>query len=181
MLEVCFKLKNNVDYYAKLLMEKGFINNYNVNTHDIYFSNINLNELSEYDMKKACIRLRSVNNKDYIVQNDVNSLLNTKVIKKEQLQIYVSKLQSLGYKKIFDTLKKDHHYKNIGNIIIQLQEIDNIGLLVYYDNDEYSKYDLDVQKKKLVSDLNSFGFNIQYEELCLDKLRTLYYGKEMYS
>ena len=67
------------------------------------------------------------------------------------------------------------------NSKIQLQEIDNIGLLVYFDNSNYYGYDLDTQRNKIIDELNSYGFNFNYDELGLDKLRTLYYGKEMYS
>lgn len=56
-----------------------------------------------------------------------------------------------------------------------------IWLLVYYDNKDYYKYDLETQRKKLIDDLNSYGFDYDYDVLGLDKLRTLYYGKEMYS
>ena len=59
-----------------------------------------------------------------------------------------------------------------------MQEIDNIGLLVYYDNSNYYEYDLDTQRKKLIDELNSYGFSFNYDVLGLDKLRTLYYGKE---
>jgi len=37
------------------------------------------------------------------------------------------------------------------------------------------------QRKKLIDELNSYGFDFDYSILGLDKLRTLYYGKEMYS
>ena len=36
-------------------------------------------------------------------------------------------------------------------------------------------------RKKLIDELNSYGFDFNYSDLGLDKLRTLYYGKEMYS
>ena len=67
------------------------------------------------------------------------------------------------------------------NSKIQLQEIKDIGLLVYYDNSNYYKYDLETERQKLIDELNSFGFNFNYETLGLDKLRTLYYKKEMFS
>ena len=34
---------------------------------------------------------------------------------------------------------------------------------------------------KLIDELNSYGFHFKYNDLGLDKLRTLYYGKEMFS
>lgn len=64
---------------------------------------------------------------------------------------------------------------------IQIQQIENIGLLVYYDNKNYYKYDLEQQRKMLIKELNSYGFNFENDVLGLDKLRTLYYKKEMYS
>lgn len=64
---------------------------------------------------------------------------------------------------------------------IQLQQIEGVGTLVYYDNKDYYEFDLETQRKMLIDDLNSYGFHIDYDSLGLDKLRTLYYGKEMFS
>ena len=64
---------------------------------------------------------------------------------------------------------------------VQIQDIKDIGLLVYYDNPKYYKYDENKQRKLLLEELNSYGFNFKENDLGLDKLRTLYYGKEMYS
>ena len=46
-----------------------------------------------------------------------------------------------GYKKVFDTSKLDFHYCNKkmkGRV--QIQDIKDIGLLVYYDNEKYIEY-----------------------------------------
>lgn len=64
---------------------------------------------------------------------------------------------------------------------IQLQKIKKIGLVVYYDNPDYYHLSLDEQRLSLLKELNSYGFNFQDEDLGIDKLRTLYYGKEMFS
>ena len=64
---------------------------------------------------------------------------------------------------------------------IQLQDIKDIGVLVYYDNPNYYEYSLDEQRKMLFKELNSYGFSFKETDLGLDKLRTLYYRKEMYS
>jgi hypothetical protein len=64
---------------------------------------------------------------------------------------------------------------------IQLQQIENIGLLLYYDNPDYYDMSLQEQRKALIDELNSYGFEFSYEQLGLDKLRTLYYNREMYS
>ena len=179
VVEVGFKLNNTLDYYDKLLKMNGLVNDFNVVTHDIYYTNKDLNNLSENEMKNSCIRLRSCNNEKYTIQNNLISELDVKEIDLDKLKEFETKLSHFGYKKVFDTLKKDHHYYKDGmNSKVQLQEIDNIGLLVYYDNSNYYEYDLDTQRKKLIDELNSYGFNFNYDELGLDKLRTLYYGKE---
>ena len=64
---------------------------------------------------------------------------------------------------------------------IQLQDIENIGLLLYYDNPDYYELSFDEQRNALIDELNNYGFDFNYESLGLDKLRTLYYKKEMYS
>ena len=42
----------------------------------------------------------------------------------------------------------------------------------------YYDYDLDIQRNKLIDELNSYGFNFNCDELGIDKLRSLYYKKE---
>ena len=95
---------------------------------------------------------------------------------------FEDELAKLGYRKVFDTTKKDFHYYKLGmSSEVQLQQIENVGLLVYYDNKNYYKFDLEMQRKMLIDELNLYGFNFNYDILGLDKLRTLYYKKEMYS
>ena len=87
-----------------------------------------------------------------------------------------------NHKKVFDTNKIDNHYYKSGmNSKIQLQLINNIGLVVYFDNSNYYNYDIDTQRRMLIDELNTYGFNFNYDTLGIDKLRTLYYKKEMYS
>lgn len=64
------------------------------------------------------------------------------------------------------------------NSKIQIQDIKDIGLVVYFDNSNYYDYDLDIQRNKLIDELNSYGFNFNCDELGIDKLRSLYYKKE---
>ena len=183
ILEVGFKLDNDLKYYDKILKDKGLENDFNCETHDIYYTNWNLDGLTENEMKQRCIRLRNVNFKEgYKVENNLIKELNDEVIKDSDINEFENKLLKYGYKKIFDTKKKDHHYyKNGMNSKIQLQEIDDIGLLVYYDNSNYYNLPFEEQRKKLIDELNSYGFNFSYTDLGLDKLRTLYYQEEKYS
>ena len=182
IVEVGLKLNNSFDYYDSILKNNGLINDYNVTTHDIYYTNKDLNGMSENEMKNACIRLRSCNNEDFKVQNNLLPEIDIKIVKPKSLNKFEERLHKFGYNKVFDTIKKDHHYFKEGmNSKIQLQEIDSIGLLVYFDNSNYYDLDLDTQRNKLIDELNLYGFDFKYDDLGLDKLRTLYYGKEMYS
>ena len=182
VVEVGFKLNNSFDYYDSLLKRNGLINDYNVITHDIYYTNQDLNGMSENEMKCACIRLRSCNDSDFKVQNNLIHELDISNVDSNSLAEFEKTIEKIGFKKVFDTIKKDHHYFKEGmNSKVQIQEIDDIGLLVYFDNSNYYDLDLDTQRNKLIDELNSYGFNFKYDDLGLDKLRTLYYGKEMYS
>ena len=182
IVEVGLKLNNSFDYYDNILNNNGLINDYNVTTHDIYYTNKDLNGMSENEMKNACIRLRSCNNEDFKLQNNLLPEIDIKIVKQKSLNEFEEKLHKFGYNKVFDTIKKDHHYFKEGmNSKIQLQEIDSIGLIVYFDNSNYYDLDLDTQRNKLIDELNLYGFDFKYDDLGLDKLRTLYYGKEMYS
>ena len=182
ILELGIKLDKDFKYYDNLLKSKGLINDFKVMTHDIYYTNKNLDNLSENEMKNACIRLRSFDNVIYYIQNNPIDDLNMKEVSSDRLKEFENRLIEFGYKKVFDTTKKDFHYYKIGMTSkVQLQQIDKIGLLVYFDNKDYYEFDFKTQRKMLIDELNSYGFDFDYNTLGLDKLRTLYYGKEMYS
>jgi len=171
ILEVGLKLDKNLIYYHEMLCDKGLKLLFSVYTRDVYYTKeTDFNGLSENEIKRACIRIRYV--------EKINSITNEfkDNLKKEK------ELLKQGYKKIFDTSKLDFHYGNKKmKSRIQLQDIKDIGLLVYYDNPRYYKYDGDKQRKLLIDELNSYGFEFEENTLGLDKLRTLYYGKELYS
>lgn len=182
VVELGIKLNNDFEYYDSMLKSNGLKNDFKVLTHDIYYTNQSLEGLSESEIKKACIRLRSCDNGDYKVQNNLIRDLNIKELSNTELDDFENRLLKLGYKKVFDTIKKDfHYYKDGMSSKVQLQQIENIGLLVYYDNKDYYEFDLDTQRKMLIDELNSYGFQFNYDILGIDKLKTLYYGKEMYS
>ena len=125
-------------------------------------------------MKKACIRIRKLEgmigvNKD---KNKTDA-----EIKAEE-----AKLIKKGYHKVFDTIKFDFQYKKTDlTSYIQLQDIKDVGLLVYWEHDIFYKLSEEEQHKQLLEELNSFGFEFKDTDLGVDKLRTLYYGKTMYS
>ena len=170
VLEVGMKLDNSVIYYHDLLVKNGLRLEFSCITHDIYYTKENLDGLSENEMKKSCIRLRHCDGINKAAK-DKKELFN-----KEKDLIYE------GYKKVFDTIKMDFQYCNdTMKSRVQLQDIKDIGLLVYYDNPDYYSKPLKEQRKLLLDELNSYGFNFKESDLGLDKLRTLYYKKEMFS
>ncbi len=192
-VEVGFKLNKDINYYKEILNKCGAINTHNYKTHDMYWTNKDLKNMSENEMKNSCIRLREtqtidendpnrIHKKSYRFQNTFNLIKENEYLSADEVNKLISKIESEGYKKVFDTSKTDYQYQ-IGDMksMIQLQNIENVGLLLYYDNPDYYTYSLDEQRKKIIDELNSYGFNFKYGKLGLDKLRTLYYGKEMYS
>ena len=179
VVEVGMKLDKSLIYYHDMLINNGLRLDYSCITRDIYYTKDNLDGLTENQMKNACIRVRycnSINEKTKIINKRKKKKIKAEQLKKEQ------ELIKQGYKKIFDTIKFDFQYCNKDmKSKVQLQDIKDIGLLVYYDNPNYYGYSLDEQRKMLFDELNLYGFSFKETDLGLDKLRTLYYGKEMYS
>ncbi len=162
IVEVGFLLNKSFGYYDKLLRKHGLSNVFKCKTHDIYFTEKkNFDGLTESQIKNSCIRIRNPQKED---ATKINELIHD------------------GYVKVFDTTKKDFHYSNgIMKSRIQLQKIKNIGLVVYYDNPDYYKYPMEKQRELLIEELNSYGFEFTKNDLGIDKLRTLYYGKQLFS
>lgn len=196
VVEVGFKLNKNIDYYKDILIKHNAINRFNCKTHDIYWTNKNLDNMTENEMKNSCIRLRitegfggidfsGVSKISYRFQNVNNFIVkkdNQKELTLDEVNEYIKEIENNEYVKVFDTSKIDYQY-SIGDMKsrIQLQDIEKVGLLLYYDNPDYYELSLDDQRKAIIDELNSYGFNFNYDTLGLDKLRTLYYKKEMYS
>lgn len=194
VVELGLKLDKDFDYYDVMLINHGLKRIKVSITSDIYYTNKDLNNLSENEMKNACVRFRTYNiiERDYkkenvflsIIQN--YSIFDSKVnkieCKKEEFKEYEEKLINSGYRKVFEVIKTDYQYKNESmESMVQLQYTDGLGLILYYDNPKYYNNGLDEQRKLLIDELNSYGFNFDYNVLGLDRLRTLYYKKEMFS
>ena len=169
-LEVGFKLNKTLIHYHDMLIRNSLTLDFSCITHDIYYTDKKLDGLTENQMKNSCIRLRYCDG------------INKEISDKTELDKKEKSLIENGYKKVFDTIKIDFQYCNQSmKSKVQLQDIKDIGLLVYYDNPDYYELPLKEQREKLIDELNSYGFDFKYSDLGLDKLRTLYYGKEMYS
>ena len=184
-VELGFKLNNSYTYYENVLKKHGLECVYECTTHDIYYSNCdfsNIDNMTEREIKESCIRLRQIDDGLFVVQNNLCENFDLVEIDFDELDSVTTKLNELGFTKVFDTIKIDHHwYKDGMTTKVQLQEIKDVGLLVYFDNKEYYNYDLFEQRKRLIDELNSYGFEFSYDDLGLDKLRTLYYREEKFS
>lgn len=172
-------------YYENILKQNGLKCVFECVTHDLYYTNndfSNIDNMTEKELKDVCIRVRKVNDGDYEIQNKILKEYKRKKIKSSKINKLEKKFKQYGYRKVFDTIKYDHQwYKEGMTTRVQLQETKDIGLLVYLDNKSYYEFDLENQRRKLIDELNSYGFNFNYDTLGLDKLRTLYYRKECFS
>lgn len=196
VVEVGFKLEDDLNYYHNLLVSNGFDNVYNCETRDIYWSNKDFNGMSENEIKRCCVRFRwskgfggSLYENDSFPRSGFQNYLifdnlaeNSFMCPIDDLDEFEEKFKKYYWKRVFDTKKIDYQYsKGDMKSRIQLQEIEDIGLVLYYDNPDYYDLEFDEQRIKLIDELNLYGFNFKYNDLGIDKLRTLYFGKECYS
>lgn len=172
-------------YYEDILKQNGLKCVFECVTHDLYYTNndfSNIDNMTEKELKDVCIRVRKVNDGDYEIQNKILKEYKRKKIKSSKINKLEKEFKQYGYRKVFNTIKYDHQwYKEGMTTRVQLQETKDIGLLVFLDNKAYYEFDLENQRRKLIDELNSYGFNFNYDTLGLDKLRTLYYRKECFS
>ena len=175
VLEVGMPLNKNLIYYHDMLTSHGLTLNFACVTHDLYYTKEkSLDGLTENQMKNACIRIRKL---EGLIGVNKDKTKSDKEIEDEE-----KKLLKQGYHKIFDTIKFDFQYKKQDWYnYIQLQDIKDVGLLVYWEHDIFYELPEDEQRQKLLEELNSYGFLFKKTDLGVDKLRTLYYGKKMYS
>lgn len=173
IVEVGMKLNKNLIEYHEMLTKHGLWLDFSVVTYDVYYvkGDVNFDGMTENEMKNACTRIRKACRINGTPEHSD---------KKQQIQ--EGDLIKQGYHKVFDTIKFDFQYKAKGmKSAVQLQDIKDVGLLCYYDNPEYYHLPLDEQRHALLEELNSYGFEFKDTDLGVDKLRTLYYGKEMKS
>ena len=185
-VELGFELDKEIEYYEEMLKEHGCENFWNGEAHDTYYTTMKLDNMSENEMKNACIRLRKY--RKYKSDEEYNkSFQNLKLLNKKENTLPYSEnilkeINDNGYELIFDTKKTDIHYKIPNcNGDIQLQDVEGIGLLLYYYNEDYKDLSLQEQRKLLIDELNSVGFSFDYNKVGLDNLRTLFYKEKKYS
>lgn len=181
-VEVGFKIRQSQNESEKILKNAGYDLLFNTQTHDLYFTNKLLTkDMSEQELKFSCVRFRHSHGGcgfDNYHLFDASKPDKFKCTFDEAAEIIVN-LKQNGFKKVFDTFKTDYVYKK-ENAYHQLQNIDHIGLLDYfYDEDIFSKSQkeqFDFLKQKMLD----LGFELEYEE-GIDKLRSLLANKLCFS
>lgn len=196
VVEVGFKLDKDLEYYHNMLIEHGAVNVFTCETRDIYWSNKNFDGMSENEIKRNCVRFRyskglggtlyekgSIDRSGFQNYQIFDNLAEDSFMCPiGEIDKFEEKFKKYYWKRVFDTKKMDYQYV-IGDMKsrIQLQEIDNIGLVLYYDNPDLYHLSIEEQRVALIDELNSYGFEFNYKTLGLDKLRTLYYKRECFS
>lgn len=191
VVEVGLLLNKPQEYYKAILQQHGARLMFACKTHDVYWSKQQFINMTEAQIKSACVRYRSVtrqgDTKEHTsLQNDkiVNaaSAVELPSIKNYTLSELEKFFHKIGWRKVFDTTKTDCQFK-IGSIksCIQLQNIEGIGLLLYYDNPDLYHLPEDEQRKALIDELNTYGFNFTYDTPGVDKLRSLHTGQLCFS
>ncbi len=199
IVEIGLLLDEDIEYYQSMLEKQGAENMFSCETHDLYYTNKTRKELekmTEKQIKDSCVILREVwafggtefsgdfaesytakNYKLFDKKKKDNFSFSGKDLKK-----YINEIEGNGWLLFFDTFKRDYQYKMPNkNSRVQLQEIDNVGLVVYHDNPDYYNQPEELQRKSLIDELNSYGFSFNYDEQGVDKLRTLLTGKSQFS
>lgn len=200
VLEVGILLSENLEYYQKILEKAGAVNEFNCETHDLYWTNktqVDLEQMTENQIKKSCVRFRmsvgfggeKLEKKQPVKTGKFD---NFKIFdetkedrfseKTRKIKKYNKVFEKNGWKLVFDTIKKDYQY-SIGDMKsrIQLQDIKDLGLVLYYDNPDYYHMEEDGQRLMLIRELNSYGFDLDENMLGIDKLKTFVHKKPMFS
>ena len=199
IVEVGMLLDKDIEYYNEVVTKAGAVNVFNCETHDLYWTNksfAELEKMTENQIKKSCVRLRMVNafggtcfNGDFSMGINIDNFKAFNSAKEDRFKVSMDEfkkiqeeMESKGWYLVFDTFKVDYQYK-IGDMqsALQFQEIDKIGMVLYYDNPEYYDFEPKRQREALIDELNSYGFEFKYEDLGIDKLKTLLVGESCFS
>lgn len=178
-MEVALMLNESLEFYNNVLTQNGLENVFTITTHDIYLSNQSLEGLSENQIKNACIRLRSCykigeQDKIFKIQNNLCENMQIKEVLVSDLPLFLEEMEKRGYFIVIDTVKQDYHYaKPQMESRVQLQQIKDIGLVLYYDNPNYYHLPYEKQREALIEELNLYGFNFDLNTPDFNKLESL--------
>ena len=181
-VEVGFKIKQTQAEAEDLLQKGGYELLFNTETHDLYFSNKKISKkMTEQQIKFACIRFRHTKGTcgfDNYQLFDTTKPNRFKCSLDEAAESIVA-LKNAGFNKVFDTFKTDFIYKK-GKSYHQLQNINKIGLLDYYYDEDIFSLSQKEQFDFLYNNMLKLGFELEYTE-GVDKLKSLLSKKLCFS
>ncbi len=196
--EIAILLDKDINYYKEIIKSNNkVVFEQTIETWDKYYTNKDLNGLSEKDIKNSCIRNRNVifygHTTDESLYDKLElkySLQNMKLINEENTWLTktefdnkIKEIESKGFNLVskLTTHKIDYQFR-LENMksALQFQLIDNIGLVLYYDNPDYYDLSKEEQKDRLLKEIESYNIPIT-NKYSLDKLRTLLYDEIKYS
>ena len=196
--EIAILLDKDINYYKEIVKSNNtVIFEQTIETWDSYYTNKDISELDEDNIKNSCIRNRNVvfyghttDESQYDKSELKYSLQNMKIINmsdswltKDELDNKIKEIESKGFNLVdkLTTHKIDYQFR-LENMksALQFQLIDNIGLVLYYDNPDYYDLSKEEQKDRLLKEIESYNIPIT-NKYSLDKLRTLLYGEIKYS
>jgi hypothetical protein len=183
-VELGFLLDKDLAYYDKIITNNNCKYLGKNQMIDMYYSKENnFDNMTELQIKNACIRLRFGIHDGML--NYTGGFQNCKLDDKNDSKYNDELLSDIindGFKLKFTMHKTDIHYRhNTINGDIQFQEVDGFGLMLFYYNPDYFNLDEETQRNKLIDDLNKFGFDFNYDSIGVDRLRSLYFGELKYS
>lgn len=176
--EIEFFVEKSLEENIKILKRNGFNEMFHVRTIANYYlpSNVELNDIR--DVKDKCIRIRKSVRNDY---SEGFKLGNSGILDKDKYSDYYSdevceieiktdkealdlenRLLSDGYKLIYTDDKDDNVYEiNNREIVFQLQDLKDIGLIIAYDNSKYYGLDKYKQTLELIKDVEKYGIRFK--------------------
>lgn len=186
---ITIKLNNDLSFeeWKDEMRIAGFENICTTGIEERYYCDKDISNMTENEIEVICLKASkncngfSIQNNDSLKKRiDVDHLTEEEKelilkdsISFDEIDYYEKCLLELGYEKKIVCKEQHYYYQNKeDNVIIELQKVEGIGLLLYYDNPQYFNMSIDEQKKQLISDLSyNYGFDIPEDCINFDKLR----------
>ena len=192
---ITIKLDNDLSFeeWKEELKIAGFENVCNTVIEERYYCDKDISNMAESEIETICLKVSrncngfSIQNNDllkkrmesYNLRNEESELLLKDSISFDDIDYYEKCILKLGYEKKIECKDKHYYYQsNEDNVIIELQKVEGVGLLLYYDNPKYFSMSLEEQRRQLIEDLTyNYGFDISDDCENFDKLRYIYHRK----
>lgn len=187
---ITIKLDNDLSFeeWKEELKIAGFENVCNTVIEERFYCDKDISNMTESEIETICLKVCrncngfSIQNNDLLkkrihLHNGETKLLLKDSISLDEIEYYEKCLLELGFEKKIECKEKHYYYQNTeDNVIIELQKVEGVGLLLYYDNPKYFSMSLEEQRRQLIEDLTyNYGFDIPNDCNIFDKLRYIYH------